>query len=543
MRMKRPSTTAPPGQGQSSGPARPAIAILCYALIVAAWIVDLLTPQLFVAAILLNGPIALSGLVLSTRLTTALIVFAEIANVVAGYVNGVEANYHWNSIAIGDRILCAASFLLVGYLTIRAQEYARDAGSATERARAAAGEKSLRRAVEAVRSSLNVELVLRATVREALALMDADEAMVIVRTSELHLPEIYSTHRGSREVAVERRALEPALASLIARTTDDAQLTAASGDGPIARMALESHRSPAMLSVRIATGDASAVLLVFAQEFAAGSDRLLRTFAEGASVALSQAWLFMQLGFRNEQIAAQKDALEERNRVIRDIVYALAHDLRTPLTAENVTMQQALDGSYGPLPEQYRNVLRTTLASNADLRRLVDTLLLVARFESGESSQLREHIDIAAEADRITRELRPIAEVKGVRLDVVAEGTPAVLGDPSEVRRAIANLVANAIEATPAGGSVALRAIAEDDRVHITVEDDGYGVPAAQRERLFQRFATNDRALGGGTGLGLYIVRLIAEKLDGTVSFESREPRGSTFTITLPAAIGSSAGA
>src|SRR5579872_6966643 len=108
----------------------PIVAILCYALSLVVWVVDLFTPQLFVVAILLNGPIALSGLALNTRLTTGLVVFAEIANLIAGYVNGVQDRYRWDTIAVGDRVLSGASFLLVAYLTVRAQDYARNAGSA-----------------------------------------------------------------------------------------------------------------------------------------------------------------------------------------------------------------------------------------------------------------------------------------------------------------------------------------------------------------------------------------------------------------------------
>ncbi len=90
----------------------------------------------------------------------------------------------------------------------------------------------------------------------------------------------------------------------------------------------------------------------------------MRAFAEQAAMALEQARLFTQLGERNEEIARQKDELTERSDVIRDIVYALAHDLRTPLAAAHVTMNQALSGAYGELPERYSEILKTALAAN-----------------------------------------------------------------------------------------------------------------------------------------------------------------------------------
>ena len=98
-------------------------------------------------------------------------------------------------------------------------------------------------------------------------------------------------------------------------------------------------------------------------------------------MALGQARPFLRLADQHEQIARQRNELQERSDVIRDIVYALAHDLRTPVAAADVTMTQALAGAYGDLPEAYRDILRTSIASNVDLRRLVETLLLVARYE------------------------------------------------------------------------------------------------------------------------------------------------------------------
>lgn len=513
---------------------RPVIAVTCYVLIVVAWIIDLLTPQLFVAAILLNGPIALSALALNARLTAGLVIFAEIANIVAGYVNGLQAHNHWDTIAIGDRVLSAASFLLVGYLTARAQEYAREAGSSSERARLASEEKALRRALEQVRATLNVDLVLRAIAAQALILTNATRALVIVRRGQIDLPDVYRADRGCATVELTRTALDSATASVVASAAEGVR-TSTHAD-PVARMVLDVQHAAAMASARISGSDESVVLLVFADRFGRRAQRVLQAFAEGAGVALGQAWLFMQLGYRNEQIAAQRNALEDRSRVIRDIVYALAHDLRTPLSAANATMQQALDGAYGDLPQAYREVLRTSLASNADLQRLVETLLMIARFESGESSALRESVDVANEVQRVARELQPIAQVKGVALNAAANGVvqTAVTADPAEVRRAISNLVANAIEASPQGTAVTIATERDQGVIRVKVMDEGYGVPEDQRAQLFARFAPGARAPGSGTGLGLYIVRLIAEKLGGTASYAPREPRGSVFTLSLP---------
>ncbi len=193
------------------------MALLCYGLLVAAWIVDLLTPQLFIAAILLNGPIALSSLALQSRLTTNLVIAAEIANVVAGYVNGVQAGHHWDGIAIGDRLLLAASFVLVGYLSIKTQEYAREAGVSAGRMRQVEIEKALREATGRVRGTLNVELVERAITRESVELLDASQAALVVRETAFGLPLILTYRRGDGDISVERRALSTEIASLVTR--------------------------------------------------------------------------------------------------------------------------------------------------------------------------------------------------------------------------------------------------------------------------------------------------------------------------------------
>jgi signal transduction histidine kinase len=225
-----------------------------------------------------------------------------------------------------------------------------------------------------------------------------------------------------------------------------------------------------------------------------------------------QASLFVEVARKNEELEQANRAIEERVQIIRDIVYALSHDLRTPLSAAAMTLQQALDGKYGTLPEQYREILRRSIESNSELRRLAETLLIVAKYESGEQSKERGPVKLGKVARSVVDELDPMWHSKGIRLRVGDDESAVAAGDSSEIRRAVMNLVANAVSWTPEGGTIAVRVRSDGETVSLSVEDDGYGVPPSERDALFQRLPERPAARSGsGCGLGLYIVRRIAE--------------------------------
>ena len=514
-----------------------AIVWVCYGLTVAAWVLDMLTPQLFVVAILFNGPIALSGIALRPRLTLWLVAFAQLANIVAGYYNGASAGYMWDATAIGDRVLIALSFILVGYLTVRAQEYARISVRATERDRGARDDAALRRAAEAIRATLNVELVREAIVRETPALTGGDRAMLVVRKT-MRVPERYAFVRASDGVEIDRLALDAGTASLAARAVETGRTVEASAGDAVATPLLEANGASALIAARVVSADGDAALFAMRANgtFDEREKRMLRAVADVAETALAQAELFTTLGEQNEQIAGQRTELQERNDVIRDIVYALAHDLRTPLAAGHLTLEQALQGAYGELPERYREVVTTAIGSNDEMRRLVETLLVVARYEAGENSSVRVRLDLRELAIDVTRELDAMARSRAVEFACEASTAAFVNGDPGELRRAFVNLIANALEATPGGGHVAVHVESGGGTVRASVIDDGFGVDENVRPQLFSRFASASRRPGAGTGLGLYIVRRIARAHGGDVTYTPNSPRGSAFTLTLPEA-------
>jgi len=508
---------------------RPALVpAICIFALGAAFIIDLLTPQLFVTAILLDAPIVLSSLTRSSRFTNGLTLAALAANGIAAYANGVRDHHHWDPLGVGDRILVALSIVFVGYLSTAVQQAAQRAGRLEAQQARAARETLLSAAIERVRSSLSPDLVLRAIARETTSLLDCDRARLIVTDGGRGLTLV--ARQGSDEVELDETRLAPETASLVQRALDGGELVSVQRSDAFGRLVLDHLQAPCALALPIADRDRRFGVLValgrteqsFAQERG-----LARAYAQQAANALAQARLFAQLGERN-------DALEERGAVIRDLVYALSHDLRTPLAALGMTMRQARAGSYGPLPPAYIEILERSITATDDVARLAETLLLVARFESGDRQPEREVVDLAQLTRQIAGELEALAGAHGVALRVDGEPRAPTVGDRDDLRRAITNLVANAVQHSFAGGEVAISVVRDGTGVHVHVADNGFGVAEEARPQLFTRFGRGKSRRGAGTGLGLYIARRVALESGGRIAYAPREPRGSCFTLTLP---------
>jgi signal transduction histidine kinase len=239
-----------------------------------------------------------------------------------------------------------------------------------------------------------------------------------------------------------------------------------------------------------------------------------------------------ELGRAFNRMAAD---LAEVDRVRRDLIANVAHELRTPLGALRAGLENVVDGVERPDPK----TLSTMLGQVERLGQLVEQLLDLSKLESGAVPLDRRPVAAKALLQHVEAEWLPGARARGVALNVVVEPDDLVL-DADEVRlhQVVANLVANAVRHAPAGTSVTIAARAGSRGPLLEVLDEGPGIPAADAERVFQRFYRSDQARSsgdGGSGLGLAIARWIVELHDGTIRTEERTPTGCRMVIELPA--------
>jgi len=238
-------------------------------------------------------------------------------------------------------------------------------------------------------------------------------------------------------------------------------------------------------------------------------------------------------------------ALRRMERVRRDFVANIGHELRTPLTSIKLLGETLSSGAVDD-PATMRD-FATQIEREADhLAQLVDELLDLTTIESGETSLVLEKLDPEEVVAGCAERIGPVAERRGISVRRLPrpEAASRALADPGRLGQALLNLAHNAVKYSHHGGEVRIGWQIVGDRVRFNVADDGIGVPEAHQARIFERFYKVDRSrarerdaeqLGGSAGLGLAIVRHIAEAHHGSVGVASEEGLGSTFWIEVPA--------
>jgi signal transduction histidine kinase len=287
---------------------------------------------------------------------------------------------------------------------------------------------------------------------------------------------------------------------------------------------------------------AAFIALFLARILARGMTQPLRDMAQaarrmargdyGAGVAVRSRDEVGQLAEAFNRMAGEMETLE---RLRRDLVANVSHELKTPISALRAQLENLLDGVEDPNPE----LIQVMLQQSERLSRLIDQLLDLSRLESGDVPMEIEPVPLAPLVDRVLREVEMAwpdrAGAVEVRNQVPAD-LPPMQADRERIHQVLFNLLDNAVRFTPPGGVVTVRAMRENGSCEVLVEDTGPGIPKEHIPFVFERFYRADPARSrddGGTGLGLAIARSVVEAHGGKIWAESAEGRGARFRFLI----------
>jgi signal transduction histidine kinase len=220
----------------------------------------------------------------------------------------------------------------------------------------------------------------------------------------------------------------------------------------------------------------------------------------------------------------------------RELVAAVSHDLRTPLTAIQAMLEALNDGLVDD-PATVSRYHQTMRGQVTHLSRLIDDLFELSQLDAGEQPYQFMRADLTAVARTATEGLAMSAQARGVRIEFAGEGPLWVQLEPIKITRVIANLVDNAARHAPAGTAVEVLAEGVDGQACIIVRDHGPGVAPEDMDRIFERFYRGEKSRSrshGGAGLGLAIARGIVEAHGGRIWVENPPDGGAAFVVSIP---------
>ncbi len=279
--------------------------------------------------------------------------------------------------------------------------------------------------------------------------------------------------------------------------------------------------------------------------------KFLNTFALSAGVAIDNAQSYAEIKEFNKELEGrveertkelkeieERELAEARNvsRLKDEFVFVAAHELRTPIAAIRGFLQMVSETKV-KFPRDVKQNLKAINSASDILNQLINDLLEIARSESGTVKVFVQPTDIIPIVQSVIKEMSSLARKQKVRVRFQSRGkVPRALVDPDKAREIVMNLVSNGIKYNKAGGTLTVDVSKKGLNIVMEFKDTGYGIPKDQQEHIFQKFFRvhgKDTQEVSGTGLGLFIVRMLADKMGGAVTFKSSEGKGSTFAVSF----------
>ena len=263
----------------------------------------------------------------------------------------------------------------------------------------------------------------------------------------------------------------------------------------------------------------------------------LHGFREGTELAHALDRLGVAVSEREQVARSEILQLRQIEQMKTDFVSTVSHELRTPLTSIRGSLGLVLSTANGELGAKATRLLKIASQNTDRLIRLINDILDVEKIEAGHVALKVGPAELRAVIRTTLTGMEGYATEAGVSL-LLAPGAPVVaMVDPDRLVQVFTNLVSNAIKFSPAGSAVRLAIETGEDAVRITVRDQGPGIPAEFRNKIFGKFQQadlSDAKAKNGTGLGLAIARSIVVMHHGDIGFESTPGGGTTFIVTLP---------
>jgi signal transduction histidine kinase/ActR/RegA family two-component response regulator/putative methionine-R-sulfoxide reductase with GAF domain len=392
---------------------------------------------------------------------------------------------------------------------------------------------------EVVRSSLDLDEVLVTIVTNAVRLTGTDGGSLMEYDEASGVFFVRCAYGSSQalldrlqEVRIERDTTLVGRATLDRRPLEVADLDAAPLDPHLQALYDDGWRS--VLAVPLLRHEEMLGALVIRRRttgsFSSETLELLQTFASQSALAIVNARLFRELATKSAE-------LEVASQHKSEFLASMSHELRTPLNAVIGFSEVLLDQMFGPVNERQAEYLRDIWTSGRHLLELLNEILDLSKVEAGHMQMDYSTFDVARCLDYGLSLMRERAGQHGIELRLdVASDVGLIEADELRLKQVVVNLLTNAVKFTPDGGHVVVGARRDGADLVVSVADDGIGVPAEDRERIFASFQQGRRGAPKeeGTGLGLTLSRRIVELLGGRLWLESEVGVGSTFAFCVP---------
>lgn len=253
---------------------------------------------------------------------------------------------------------------------------------------------------------------------------------------------------------------------------------------------------------------------------------------------LQIARLRARISKSNRKLRAANNRLTELTELEENLTNLIIHDLRGPLTGIMGYLELLQINSAGSLPEEFREDIDKALAVAQRMSEMINSLLDVARLEQATMPLKPTRCDLCELADEALTGIESLTEYRHVDVDL--PDRPAMIDcDPGLIRRVITNLLHNALKFTSRDGRIKLAITTDDDGHHLSVEDNGPGIPEEYHDHVFDKFGISElksRAQGPLPGLGLTFCKLCVEAHGGKIGYKSAQPRGTVFWFSIPEA-------